>query len=315
MPRVLVSLGLAAMISLPTATKAQTVPVPESIRAEGVPPVAPRPLASASRTGIRTSAPAAFQDWDDAKGRAMYVTTRFADTPQVHHVALPGAPRRQLTFQPERVRPSASAQPQHDQFLYRPWTRGRRELPALPPRSHRRRAAADHRRQEPQHRPPLVSLGRAPGLERQRPQRPRHGPLPRRAGRSPTSGACSRRSPANGPWPTGRPTSRRSWPRRYLSIQESYLHVIDVASGRVATHHPPSHHRKAEPSAAADAPRWSKDGKSIYFLTDRGSEFRRLARHDLVTGKDHSCAPLATSQTRVVLSAAAVTILLPSGES
>ena len=34
------------------------------------------------------------------------------------------------------------------------------------------------------------------------------------------------------------------------------------------------------------AAKWSKDGKAIYYITDRGSEFRRLARHDLVTGAD-----------------------------
>ena len=36
----------------------------------------------------------------------------------------------------------------------------------------------------------------------------------------------------------------------------------------------------------AGAAKWSKDGKAIYYITDRGSEFRRLARHDLVTGAD-----------------------------
>ncbi|MGZ3413838.1 MAG: hypothetical protein ACXWNX_08910, partial [Isosphaeraceae bacterium] len=60
---------------------------------------------------------ASFEDWDDTRGRAMYITTRFADTPQVHHVAVPGAARRQLTFFNERVL-NVSARPKHDQFLY-----------------------------------------------------------------------------------------------------------------------------------------------------------------------------------------------------
>src|SRR3954454_9505593 len=108
MPRVLIILALASFAIPENPCSAQTVPVPESIRAEGVPPV-PSALTKALNRyqNIRS---ASFQDWDDAKGRAMYVTTRFADTPQVHHVALPGAARRRLTFQPERVL-SARARP------------------------------------------------------------------------------------------------------------------------------------------------------------------------------------------------------------
>ena len=47
----------------------------------------------------------------------MYITTRFADTPQVHHVASPGAARKQLTFSPERVL-GVVTRPKHDQFLF-----------------------------------------------------------------------------------------------------------------------------------------------------------------------------------------------------
>jgi hypothetical protein len=97
MPRGFAFFSLAALqLILSVQAPAQTVPIPESIRAEGVPPV-PASLAAALNRyqNIRS---AGFQDWDDAKGRAVYVTTRFADTPQVHHVAVPGAARRQLTF-------------------------------------------------------------------------------------------------------------------------------------------------------------------------------------------------------------------------
>jgi dipeptidyl aminopeptidase/acylaminoacyl peptidase len=44
---------------------------------------------------------ATFLDWDPAGG--MLVATRFADTNQVHHVDAPGGDRRQLTFQREPV--------------------------------------------------------------------------------------------------------------------------------------------------------------------------------------------------------------------
>src|SRR4051812_42136815 len=91
--------GLALFLS--AAACAQDVPVPESIRGEGLPAVPAALRAALSRyQNIRS---ASFQDWDDTRDREMYVTTRFADTPQVHHVASPGASRRQLTFLDERV--------------------------------------------------------------------------------------------------------------------------------------------------------------------------------------------------------------------
>ena len=71
----------------------------------------------------------------------------------------------------------------------------------------------------------------------------------------------------------------------YLSIQESYIHVIDIATGQVTTITPRRTGPKAEPVVRL-RPGWSKDGKSIYYITDKGSEFRRLVRHDLVTGAD-----------------------------
>ena len=80
---------LVLLTTMPLLARGQTVPVPESIRAEGVPPI-PASLSTALNRyqNIRS---ASFQDWDDTRGRAMYITTRFADTPQVHHVAVPGS--------------------------------------------------------------------------------------------------------------------------------------------------------------------------------------------------------------------------------
>ena len=73
----------------------------------------------------------------------------------------------------------------------------------------------------------------------------------------------------------------------YISINESYIHIIEVATGKTETITPAPADPKAEPVAASD-PRWSKDGRSLYYLTDKGSEFRRLVRHDLASGNDRS---------------------------
>ncbi len=69
----------------------------------------------------------------------------------------------------------------------------------------------------------------------------------------------------------------------YISIRESYLHVIEVATGKVQTITPrPAD--KAERVFAGGA-KWSKDGRLIYYLTDRGGEYRRLAAWDAVSGE------------------------------
>ena len=65
----------------------------------------------------------------------------------------------------------------------------------------------------------------------------------------------------------------------YVSITESHLYSFDVAS------------RTAIPiGAAGDGPAayggaaWSKDGSTVYFISDHDSEFRRLRALDLATG-------------------------------
>jgi len=45
---------------------------------------------------------ASFLDWDE-NGQGLYVSTRFAESTQLHHVAAPGAARRQLTFAKEPI--------------------------------------------------------------------------------------------------------------------------------------------------------------------------------------------------------------------
>jgi dipeptidyl aminopeptidase/acylaminoacyl peptidase len=66
-----------------------------------------------------------------------------------------------------------------------------------------------------------------------------------------------------------------------ISINESYLWFIDVASGQKTLFTP-----KSGPAEVAygDA-HFSKDGKSVYAITDRDSEFRRLARIDIATAR------------------------------
>src|SRR6516165_2329900 len=105
---------LALTVSNPVRGDGPAIPVPETIRAQGVPPIPASVRQALNRyQNIRS---ATFQDWA-SDGSGMYIITRFADVPQVHFVREPAGARTQLTFLNERVL-SVSARPRHDQFLY-----------------------------------------------------------------------------------------------------------------------------------------------------------------------------------------------------
>jgi dipeptidyl aminopeptidase/acylaminoacyl peptidase len=72
----------------------------ESLVVEGVPKI---PAALADTVDRYTNFRGAFLDsWDPVK-REMLISTRFADTNQIHHVSMPGGARTQLTFYPDSV--------------------------------------------------------------------------------------------------------------------------------------------------------------------------------------------------------------------
>lgn len=95
---------------------------------------------------------------------------------------------------------------------------------------------------------------------------------------------------------------------RYRSAADSELVMIDVATGeqtRLEPLPPPpapvtKSSRKSRPARAAAAvpgpvsvaqARFSKDGRGIYLLTDRGGEFIELRYRDLYTGVEQSLTP------------------------
>jgi Tol biopolymer transport system component len=65
-----------------------------------------------------------------------------------------------------------------------------------------------------------------------------------------------------------------------ISINESYLWLIDVPTGRKTLLTP----KGAEKVAYAPVG-FSTDGKAVYAATDRDNQFKRIARLDLATGQ------------------------------
>lgn len=112
---VLAAFALIAMGWTVRVSAADTVPPPDSLVAENIPPI---PASVAESVGRYTEFRAAqFRSWHPTK-REMLIRTRFADTMQVHRVRMPLGARQQVTFFPDSVA-SATFQPTSgDYFVF-----------------------------------------------------------------------------------------------------------------------------------------------------------------------------------------------------
>ena len=195
---------------------------------------------SPRRSGATPSPrPAGFADWHPTQ-REMLITTRFADTAQVHHVKMPGGARTQLTFFNEPVarrdvragrRATTSSSPRTSAATSSTSSTATTSPPATSRCSPT--AAVAKRRPRLEHRRQAARLRlHAPQWQGQRPlrhrsRRPEDRPARdagrrRRLGRStgrPTtanswSASTSRPTRATSGWSTSRPARRSSPPSR-----------------------------------------------------------------------------------------------------
>ncbi len=248
---------------------------PPSIVAEGVPPI---PLELTARMNqYQNLRAASLADWHPSE-RSILITTRFGDTAQVHLVRSPGAYRQQLTFFPDRVL-GARFSPRADKnyFLFLMDSGGSEFFQIY------RFDLADGSTH-------LLTDGKS-----------RNGSLrfnhqgtlaaytsTRRNGRDfdlyvvdPENPASDKRAlELKGAWAPldWSPDDKRLLLLEEISINESYLHVFDPASGEKQLLTPPGPEKVAYETAV-----WGREGKGIYVASDRGSEFRRLFYYDLAT--------------------------------
>jgi dipeptidyl aminopeptidase/acylaminoacyl peptidase len=261
----------------------ELIPPAENLVVEGVPPL-PASLAETVEryTELRS---ASFQDWHPVR-REMLVLTRFADTPQVHHVRFPGGDRKQLTFFDDRVG-NARFSPQGDAVIFSR-DRGGDEFAQLyrldmgtgvvtrltdGGRSQnggvRWSNAGDHiayasTRRNGRDRDLYVMNPREPGTDR------------RLAELEGGGWGVLDWSPDDGKLLVG----------ESVSVHERYLWLFDVATGERARLTP-----KGEEKVSYGGGTFSPDGKSVYTNCDRGAEFRRLVRRDLATGAEVVLTP------------------------
>lgn len=109
------TLAFIAVILCPTVAQNQTqfLPVADNLVAEGLPSI---PASIVQEVRPYTEARAAgLADWHPVK-KEMIISTRFANTPQLHYVKMAGGARRQLTYENEPI-VSATFEPNTGKYL------------------------------------------------------------------------------------------------------------------------------------------------------------------------------------------------------
>ncbi|MGH7515707.1 MAG: S9 family peptidase [Gemmatimonadales bacterium] len=282
MPAVRTSL-LLALVALPavaaavTAQQADTIPLPETLVAVGLPPI-PKGLVEQVRpyTEYRS---AGLADWHPAR-REMLIATRFASTPQIHRVRIPGGARTQLTFFDEPVT-FASWEPRAGAYFLFTKDVGGNEFGQI------------YRYDVAMHRSVRLTRG----------DRSQNGGIRwSRAGDRIAYGSTRRNgadrdlyvmNPADttsdrlllevqgGGWSVAdwSPDDRHLTAIEEISVNSSYLWQVDAAGGGTTALVP----RDAPDTVAYGDARYSADGRALYVTTDQGSEFLRLARLDLAS--------------------------------
>ncbi len=266
---------MKALAALPVLIAAVSAQVPDNLVVEGVPP---QPAALRQDVGryleFRT---ATFQGWHPGR-REMLVTTRFADTAQLHRVAEPGGARRQLTFLEEPIAAAAYRPGDGGCVVFSQDTGGGEFFQLY--------------RLDPDGRVTLLTDGKSrnTGARWSRTGRQLAYASTRRNGKDTDVYVMNPSDPKSdrmvaplkgGGWSVAdwSADESRLLVTEYVSINESHLHLLDVKSGRLSPVTP-----AGERGVAYAGARLSPDGRSAYAATDRGTEFRRLARIDLPAG-------------------------------
>jgi dipeptidyl aminopeptidase/acylaminoacyl peptidase len=220
---------------------------------------------------------AGFADWLPNR-RAMLILTRFGDTPQVHLVGAPGAYRQQLTFFTDRVLDAEfSPDPKKNYFLFSMDTGGGEffQIYTFNLADGSVKLLTDGKSRNTgvlfNHRGTFAAYmstrrnGRDMDLYLLDPGNP---------------SAEKRGLELTGAWAPldWSPDDSRLLLLEEISVNETYLHLFDAASGREELLTP-----KGAEKVSYRAALWSHDGKGFYVISDRNSEFQRLLYYDLAT--------------------------------
>jgi dipeptidyl aminopeptidase/acylaminoacyl peptidase len=255
----------------------------ENLVAEGIPKIQAAIVEAAGRyTEFRS---VYFLGWRSSR-REILIETRFGDTAQVHQVKFPGGARTQLTFFADRVS-GATYEPVHgESFLFNKDVGGGEFYQIY------RFDVADG----------AVTLLTDGKSRNTGPRWSYQGDRiayssTKRNGNdvdiwvvSPTDPASARMvsQDEGGGWSVSdwSPDGKQLLVGNYISAAESYVYIVDIASGRKNLLTP-----KAAETVSYSNARFSKDGKGVYLTSDQDSEFARLVYFDLATHKTTVLTP------------------------
>ncbi|MDQ6653182.1 MAG: prolyl oligopeptidase family serine peptidase [Acidobacteriota bacterium] len=221
---------------------------------------------------------ASLSSWHPTR-REMLISTRFGDTNQVHLVKFPGGDRRQITFFPERAG-GASYQPTTGDYFIFDRDVGGNEFFQL------------YRYDLKDGTVTLLTDGKSrnTGATWSNAGDRLVYSSTRRNGRDADQYIINPADPKTdrlllqldgGGWGTGdwSPDDKKLLLFEFISANESYLWIVDVATGQKTLFTP----KGGDTKIAYAAGGFSKDGRGLYVTTDKDSEFQRLAYIDLAT--------------------------------
>ncbi len=246
--------------------------VPENLVADGVPAIPPELRAEVGR--YMEFRAAALQSWHPQR-REMLVSTRFADTAQLHLVKAPGGARRQLTFGAEPVA-GGSFRPKTGEFLVFAQDTGGGEFHQL------------YRFDLADGRTTLLTDGKSRNGSARwaRSGKQLAYTSTRRTGKDTDIYVQNPADPktnrlvlerSGGGWGVTdwSADEKKLLLTEYISANESRVHLADLATGGVSL---------AE-KAVHQGAKLARDGQSIFVLSDAGSEFIQLVQLQLETGE------------------------------
>jgi dipeptidyl aminopeptidase/acylaminoacyl peptidase len=246
----------------------------DNLVTEGIPKIPASLAAEVARyTEFRS---AGFSDWHPTR-REMLIGTRFADTAQVHQVTMPGGARRQLTFFADSAG-GATYHPQHsgDFFVFAKGTGGNERY-----QNYRYEFATGN--------VTLLTDGKARnsrGIWSNAGDKMAYTSTRRNGADAdiyvidpaePKSDRLAFEVKGGGWFPLdwGPPDDSKLLVGEYVSINESYLWEFDLKSKQRRRLTP-----KSADKVAYSAAKYDPDGKGLYVVTDKDSEFKRLAYLD-----------------------------------
>ncbi len=269
--RLCTAAAASLLFSLASLAGGANLPVPSNLTADGVPPI-PAPLMETLGAYSDFRA-AAFLDWAPAS-REMLIATRFAQTPQIHRVSMPGGARTQLTFYSDRIS-GARYRPSGGSFLFSKDTGGgewyqlylydlktgatklltdgkSRNTGPVWSRDGSRIAWASTRRD-----------GKDSDIWVMDPDRPEAARMVVEA----NSGGWSAEDFS--------PDGKSLLVGRYRSIYDAAIYLVDLADGKRTSI------GLDKDAISYNRAVFSPDGKRLYLRTNRDSDFERLATFDL----------------------------------